>query len=303
MRTRFIKFLCLGVSTIFLSGCSLNIFGQKSGLQITANPQVEVSLDGQSLGKTPIYQDSNKPGTYTLRMSPVDSSLGTWESKINLTSGAYTVVDRQYGKTPDQSSSYILSFEKLSDSTRTEVVVVSTPSNVSVSVDGSPTGFSTDSMKSTPAGDHTFTFSTPGYEEKVVRAKVQAGFRLVINVQMATQVIIPTPTPTPLATPSASVITPTPTVTKTTAPKTITPQPKQASSSATMAKPYVEILSTPTGFLRVRATASSAGAELAQVNPGDKFPYRENTTAGWLEIQYVTGKWGFVSSQYAKLVK
>lgn len=296
MRTRFTKLLCLLSSAVLLSGCSLNIFGQKSGIQITANPQVDVTLNGQSFGKTPIFQDNSKPGTYTIRMTPLDTSLDPWESKISLTSGAYTVIDRQFGKTPDQSSSYILSFEKLSDKNNTEVTVVSNPGNVSVTVDGNPSGFSDHPLDSVPAGDHTFTFSTPGYQEKVVRAKVQAGFRLVINLQMATQIIIPTPTPTPLATPSA---TPTPT------PKvgTITPLPKQSTTSATLAKPYVEILTTPTGFLRVRAQASTSGAELAQVNPGDKFNYRDSGVSGWYQIEYVTGKWGFISSQYAKLVK
>jgi uncharacterized protein YgiM (DUF1202 family) len=71
-----------------------------------------------------------------------------------------------------------------------------------------------------------------------------------------------------------------------------------------MAKPYVEILSTPTGFLRVRESASTGATELAQVNPGDKFPYKEeDSTASWYQIEYLTGKWGFVSSTYAKLVK
>ena len=295
MRTRFNQLLCLLSSAIFLSGCSLNIFGQKSGIQITANPQVDVTLDGQNFGKTPIFQDNTKPGLYTIRMTPLDTSLDPWESKINLTSGAYTVVDRQFGKSPDQSSSYILSFEKLSDKNRTEVVFVSNPGNVTISADGSPAGFSSNPLTNLPAGDHTFTFSTPGYQEKVIRAKVQEGFRLIINIQMATQIIIPTPTPTPLATPSA---TPTPTIAG-----TITPLPKQSTSSASLKVPYVEILTTPTGFLRVRAAAAVSSAELAQVNPGDKFAYRDSDVTGWYQIEYLAGKWGFVSSQYAKLVK
>jgi uncharacterized protein YgiM (DUF1202 family) len=93
-------------------------------------------------------------------------------------------------------------------------------------------------------------------------------------------------------------VTPTPTKT------TITPLPKQATSSAALAKPYVEILTTPTGFLRVRETASTTGTELAQVNPGDKFAYNaDESTASWYQIEYTKGKWGFVSSTYAKLVK
>ena len=112
---------------------------------------------------------------------------------------------------------------------------------------------------------------------------------------MAAIDITPTPTPT-IATPSATIAPE-----KTTS---VTPLPKQATSSATIAKPYVEILTTPTGWLKVRETASTTGTELAKVNPGDKFPYKEeNSTGSWYQIEYATGQWGFVSSSYAKLVK
>lgn len=299
MGTRLLKLTCLIFFSTLLSGCSLNFFGQKSGLDIVSHPQAEVLLDGQSLGKTPIIQSVGKTGTFTLRLNPTDSGLNPWETKITLTKGYYTAVNYQFGKTPDQSSSHILTYEKLSDKNKNEIAIVSNPSNVSVSVDDNPVGFSSQPLTSITAGSHKFTFSTPGFQDKTFNAKVIDGQRLVINLQMATQTIIPTPTPTPLATPSA---TPTPTPTPSTT-KAVTPLPKQATTSSTLAKPYVEILTTPTGWLKVRADASVSSEELAKVNPGDSFPYRESTVTGWYEIQYVTGKWGFVSSQYAKLVK
>lgn len=302
MRNRLLKLTCLLFFSAFLSGCSLNLFGQKSGLDIVSHPQAEVLLDGQSLGKTPIIQSINKTGTYTLRMNPTDSSLGSWETKVTLSKGYYTAVNYQFGKTPDQSSSHVLTYEKLADKSKNEITIVSNPSNVSVAIDDNPSGFSSQPLTSVTAGSHKFTFSTPGYQDKTFNAKVIDGQRLVINLQMATQAIIPTPTPTPLATPSAT-LTPSLTPTPSTTAKTVTPLPKQASASATLAKPYVEILSTPTGWLKVRADASVSAEELAKVNPGDRFPYRESTVTGWYEIQYVTGKWGFVSSQYAKLVQ
>ena len=298
MKANIFKIGSLIILTILLSGCSINIFGQKSGIQITSNPQANVTLNGQAMGNTPVYQENNKPGTYVVRLSSTDMTLQPWEGKVNLVAGTITIVDRQLGATTDQSHGYTLSFEKLSNKTSTEVNVISLPNTSSVLIDGSPSGFTPLTSNAVIPGPHTFTLTAPGYQDKVIKASVQAGYRLVINAQMAVQVIAPNPTPT--ATPSAS---PTPTKSPVKTP-TVTTLPKQASSSATvMSKPYVEILTTPTGWLKVREQASISSAELAKVNPGDKFHYQEASAAGWLKIEYTAGEYGFVSTQYSKLVK
>ncbi|KKT46538.1 MAG: Family 10 xylanase [Candidatus Collierbacteria bacterium GW2011_GWF2_44_15] len=300
MRTRLIGIICLLIFSAFLSGCSLNIFGKKSGVQITSNPQAEVTVNGQSNGKTPYYTESLKSGEYTIRLTPIDPELQPWETKTTLSAGHLTIVDRQFGKTQDQSSSFTLSFEKLSNKNSTEVSIISNPSNVSVAVDKAPIGFSNRPIENISAGDHSFDFVAPGYQDKRIQARVYAGMRLVINITMAAAPIVPTPTPTPLATPSGTLTaTPTPTI------KTvITPLPKQSTSSALLVKPYVEILPTPlNNTLRVRAEASVGADEVAKVNTGDKFPYKDMETAGWYYIEYLKDQWGYVSSQYAKLVK
>jgi len=296
MRTKITSFLCLLAVSVFLSGCNLNIFGKRSGVQITSNPQAEVTVNGQSYGKTPYYTESLKSGEYTIRLTPIDTQLQPWETKTILSSGYITIVDRQFGKTQDQSSSYSLSFEKLSNKNSTEVNIISNPSNISVAVDKAPSGFSNRPLENIEEGDHAFDFSAPGYQDKRVQARVFPGQRLVINVTLASSPIVPTPTPTPLATPSAS-LTP-----KATTP--VTPLPKQATSSALLlTKPYVEILKTPTGWLRVRAEADSDADEVAKVNPGDTFAFKDMETTGWYYIEYLKDQWGYVSSQYAKLVK
>jgi uncharacterized protein YgiM (DUF1202 family) len=228
-------------------------------------------------------------------MTAVDSGQA-WEGKVNLVSGTLTTIHREFGTTPDKSHSYSLSFEKLANSKDSSVSIVSLPPNATVSIDGKPQGFTPSNVDVAP-GPHVFSFTAPGYQDKIVNAAVQQGYRLNLNLTMATMEIVPTPTPTPIATPSAS-LSPTPTKAV-----SITPLPKQASSSAAMATPYVEILNTPTGFLRVRETPASNGTEIAQVNPGDKFAYKDSETTGWYGIEYLKGKWGYVSSQYAKLVK
>ncbi len=295
MKTNYFKLIAVFTLSIFLAGCNLNPFAKKAGLQVTASSESNVIVNGQSVGKTPYYINNEKAGSYTIQMTAVDSGQ-TWETKVELLGGTLTTVHRVFGETPDKSHSFSLSFEKLSNKKVAAVNIVSIPTSATISIDGKPNDFTPRSLDIEP-GAHVFTFTAPGYQDKIVNASVPTGYRLVLNFTMAAMDITPTPTPT-IATPSAALVTPTTTKTA------ITPLPKQATSSAAIAKPYVEILSTPTGFLRVRESALAGSTELAQVNPGDRFPYKlESSTASWYQIEYSTGKWGFVSSTYAKLVQ
>jgi len=294
MKTNYIRLISVIIFSVFLAGCNLNPFAKKAGIQVTAHPDANILINGESVGKTPVYIDNEKAGTYTIQMTAVDSGQ-TWEGKVSLLGGTLTTVHREFGETQDKSHSYTLSFEKLSNSKSAAISIVSLPASATTSIDGKPQGFTPLSID-IEAGPHVFTFTAPGFQDKIVNASVQAGYRLMLNFTMAALDITPTPTPT-IATPSAGLVTPT-------LSKEVTPLPKQATSSAAIAKPYVEILSTPTGWLKVRETASTTATELAKVNPGDKFPYKEDESTGsWYQIEYVTGKWGFVSSSYAKLVK
>ncbi len=287
------RLILLAVSSLLLSACSVPFLGKKAGLQVTANPQATVFLDNKSLGQTPVYQEGLKPGTYEIKVTPSEPGLVAWEGRVTLNPGAITVVDRNLAADASKSRGYSLSFEPISDKNGAEVNLVSFPDTVSVMVDGAPAGFTPLKSDSVSAGPHTFTLTSPGYQDMVIKASVTLGHRLVINAQLGLQAVVPTPTPE--ATPSASV-TPTPT-----SAVDITPLPKQATDAA-VAKPYVEINSPVQKWARVRAEASTSSQELAKVNHGDKFPYL-STSGSWYEIEYQKGKKGFVSAQYAKLVQ
>lgn len=297
MKTNLSRLFAVLSLSIVLAGCNLNPFAKKAGIQVTAHPDANVVINGESVGKTPYYAENKNPGEYTIQMTAADSGQ-TWEGKVKLLGGTLTTVHREFGDTSEKSHSYTLSFEKLSDSKAAAVSVISLPANATTSIDGKPQGFTPLNLD-IESGPHVFTFTAPGYQDKIVNATVQPGYRLLLNFTMAALDITPTPTPS-LATPSAS-----PSVSVTPTPKTtsVTPLPKQATSSAALTKPYVEILSTPTGWLKVRESASTTATELAKVNPGDKFPYKESETAGWYQIEYTAGEWGYVSATYAKLVK
>ena len=297
MRPKLLRTLPILLFSIFLAGCQLNPFAKKAGIQITSQPDANVVINGKSVGKTPYYVENADAGSASIQMTAIGSGQ-SWEGKVNLVSGTLTTVHRDFGVTPDKSHSYTLSFEKLANNKDSSISIISLPANATVSIDGKPAGF-TPITNDVTAGPHVFSFTAPGYQDKIVNAAVQEGYRLVINLTMATMAIVPSPTPSPVATASA-VPPPKPTA------AVITPLPKQASPSAVMAKPYVEILNTPTGWLKVRSTSSVASEDnvVAKVNPGDKFVYKElESTTTWYSIEYIKGSWGFVSSQYAKLVK
>lgn len=285
-------------SSILLSACTVPFIGKKAGIQITSNPQGMVTINSESSGQTPVYQENLKAGSYSVQISPLDTTLQPWEGKITLTSGTLTVVDRQLAVTPDQAHGHTLYFEKIDPKDSLEVNITSLPNTVSVLIDGNPAGFTPFSSKSIASGAHTFTFTAPGFQDKVVKAAMEPGFRLNINVQLATQKIsdLPPATPTPEATPSA-----TPTPTKAVSETDITPLPKQSTSFA-VPKPYVEINSASLGWLRVRQEPSPSAAEVTKVNHGDKFPYLK-TQAGWYQIEYQTNKKGWISASYATLVE
>jgi len=293
------KFVVLIISSVALSACTIPFIGKKAGIQITSNPQGMVTINSESHGQTPVYQENLKAGSYAVKISPLDTTLQPWEGKVTLTAGTITAVDRQLAVSPDQAHGHTLYFEKIDSKDTQEVNITSLPNTVSVLIDGNPAGFTPFSNNSISAGGHTFTFTAPGFQDKVIKAAVESGFRLNINIQLATQKIESLPTPTPEeATPSA---TPTQALTPIT---DITPLPKQSTSSA-IPTPYVEIIDTPTNFLRVRSgpvVQNSPSNEIAQVNPGDRFPYLKTQT-GWYQIEYQKGKNGWISASYATLVE
>ena len=64
----------------------------------------------------------------------------------------------------------------------------------------------------------------------------------------------------------------------------------------------LEILSTPTGWLRVRFEPSLEASEAAKVDTGKTFAYFEEQS-GWYQIEYEKGKKGWISAQYANPVE
>lgn len=306
------KLFILITSAFVLSGCSsLPFIGNKqAALQVNSTPTASVYLNGNHVGQSPYFDDKIKPGEYTVRISVEDDPTKDWQTKVTLSPQIVTVVSRDFGNTPDQSSNYLLQLEPLASKSATELSIITIPDNVIVKVDGQPEGFSPVSIKDIAEGDHTVALSAPGYKEQTIQAQTKAGFKLIVSAQLARSAeSLSDPSE---ATDSADLdeseldeetdeekedeaADPTPT-------KKPTPT-KSAGGSQDLEPPYVIITETGTGWLRVRAEPSIGSEELTKVDVGDQFPYLDSNETGWYQIEYESGEEGWISGQYADIIE
>jgi hypothetical protein len=269
-KVRILLIVILGLG--ILIGLTLFLIGylkpKSAGIFIETTPASVVFVNGSEIGKTP-YDGTFPPGEVTLKLVPeaTSSLLSSFETKVALTSGIKTVVRRTFGETDDTSEGEIVSFEKVQGG-ESSLVVVSFPDAAKVIVDGATRGFTPVKVSSLTPGEHQIVVSAPGFSERTLNVKTLLGYKLTAIVKLA--VLATTP---------------------------VEPAPEEKQT-------LIEILTTPTGFLRVRSEANTSSSEVAQVKPGEKYLFmEENDDASWIKIEYEKGKYGWISGQYGKKVE
>lgn len=158
-----------------------------------------------------------------------------------------------------------------------EVVLSSRPESAQIYIDGTNRGFIPNKFTTLAKGNHDLRVFAGGYKEKTVTTRALEGWKLIAFFKLAPSGETPTEEPQK------------------------TPEP-------VIKKEEIEILSTPTGFLRVRSEPSTQAAEVGRVKPGEKYTLLEEDSGGWYKIEYLPAKGdekakeGWISKQYAKKV-
>lgn len=269
--------LVLGLVLIASGGISFlfrdKFIGGKAGLLIESRPSATVYVDGEQVGTTP-YEVERASGEISLRLVPVatDGPLAPWNAKVVLTEGITTVVRRDFGTIDEESSGEIMSFEKILPSAA-ELVAVSTPDAAALFIDGVNKGFTPKKVESVGVGEHRLTFSHPAFLDREIVVKTETGYKLVVTSFLAKD-------------------------------KNFVDEEKDQGVLSEEKKTMVEILDTPTGFLRVRKEATTGSVEVGQVKPGESFEFiEESGDGGWFKIKYEKEKEGWVSSTYSKKIE
>lgn len=266
-------FLTALFSVFVLSACSLS--PQKAALDISSSPTATIFLNDEELGTTPYKNVSLKPGNYKLRLVPSDPSISPWEKNIPLNNKITTIIDYQFNQDKDKTDGYVLYFEKAGAKDQSGLVVTTNPDAGTVTVDGQMQGFAPLNIPNISEGDHRILVTFPGYQSKEIYARGINGYRLVAEIQLKKDELPPEPEPEEEE------------------------EKEEETTEEGLNKPYVTILDTPTGWLRVRLEPSTAASEAAKVDPGKNFSFL-GEEAGWYQIEYEEGKKGWISGKYAE---
>ena len=229
----------------------------------------------EEVGRTP-FSTVRKPGEVVIKIIP--DSFGTplppYETKTTLVSGVQTVLRRKIAESEDISEGELISFERI-DKGQLGMAIVSDPESAQISIDGQVRGFSPYNSSNISEGEHSLSVSANGYVTRSIQVKAVSGYKLIALVKLARS-------SEPINTDENS--------------------PGQQQEEAK--KQLVEILSTPTGFLRVRSEPSTLANEVGQVKPGETYELvEEDTDTGWFKILIAEGKEGWVTNQYAKIIE
>lgn len=254
----------------------------KGALQVTSIPKSKVYLNGKEVGTTPLCKcelpDILPIGDYQIKLVPDDKNYSSFDQKITIKKSVLTVVDRTFGSAAASDGS-IITLTALPDKKAKEMLVLSFPDKADVFVDGISSGTTPFLQKTITASDHEVTLKKGGYKDKTVRVRAVLGYKLeIVSFLGVSDHIASTSAALDITQPESS---------------------KSATLSAQQSAAKVVILTTPTGFLRVRESASTSSLEIAKVNPGETYELVEEKPQ-WFSIRLTDGKVGWVSAQFAK---
>jgi hypothetical protein len=253
-----------------------------AGIYIESYPSATVYIDGMEVGRTP-YEKTQKPGEVVIRLIPdsFEFPLAPYETRVNLTAGVKTVINRYFGGTDEASSGEIISFEKI-DKRQVSLAVVSIPDSAELLIDGSERAFTPHRTTSISPGTHTIFLKAEGYQERQIDVMTHEGYKLTAVVKLA---------------------------------RVEREDGAEAESENAVGGGVeeegvekVRILSTPTNFLRVRSEPSTLGQEVGTVDPGEIYELLEtDEKTGWFKIKFIhqdsgEEKEGWITNQYAQVL-
>ena len=266
------------IAVVLVIGLALFFIGffrpKAAGILVETIPEALVFIDGVQVGRTP-HTETREPGEVVIKLVPesFDKPLVPYETKVNLVSGVETVISWEFGESDEEAAGEIASFERVGRD-ETSLSIVSIPDSAQVEIDSAIKVFAPYKTSTFTPGEHEVVASAEGYLQRSIKVRTEKGYKLTVVVKLA---------------PSQEM------------PEEEIVEEKQVEKEEERVE--VEILSTPTGFLRVRKEPSTLSEEIERVKPGERYLFLgEDEKTGWFKIEYEEGKEGWVSNTYSEKI-
>lgn len=265
----------LALLTVFLIGYFFRqpLFSSAGVLEINTAPEVTVFINGQNLGATP-FKKEFKPQKLEVKLAEKnDPEKVLWQARVPITSSAITLIKYQFNQNDQQAYSELLTLTKIPDKKNGALLISSLPDQAIINLDGETKGYTPLLLEEISPGHHSLEINLDGYQNTIIGLNVAAGFQLNAEIKLAK----------------------------------IDDEKNQevASEKQNLTQETVTILSTPTGWLRVRGGPGTGFAEVARVNPGEEYSLLEKD-GDWLKIALESEleeekTEGWILGQYAKI--
>ncbi len=185
--------------TLILTGCTVPFtFGQSNtpaAITALSQPQAEVYLDSQDIGKTPITKKSVKPGTYQVTFR---TSQASWAKFVTFSGGTDSYINRQFINGENNSIGSVIVFEKGNG-----LAILGSPENAQITVDNNIAGNLPLYLPNIAAGYHTVMVSAQNFTNTSQQINVNANLKTVAYIDLGKgtgQAATPVPVATTLPT-------------------------------------------------------------------------------------------------------
>jgi len=247
------------------------LFNKTGTLRVESVPKTNVFLNNSLIGQTP-FETSVKTGVYTIKLVPESSeaSLIPFSSTVRVFENTATYINHELAAKDVLSAGEILALEETKGQ-KAQIWVNTDPLGVIVSLDGQDRGVSPVFMENISAGTHELSVKGEGFLPRSLKINTVEGYKLTADFKLMIDQNYEKPKE----------------------------DKKNKKTKSTAQK--IQILDTPTGWLRVRESPNLSASESAQVKPGEEFIYQQEEN-NWYQIEYEKDKLGWVFGDYVKVV-
>ncbi len=262
-------------------------------IKVLSSPSAGVFIDNVAVGKTP-FEQKIEAGEYVIKLIPegVAGDTVSWQGTIRVAPDSLTYINRELGESEVLSAGEIFLVEEMEErpeeSGTGEVFVETEPSGAIVYLDNDEKGVSPILLQGVTQGDHEISVYMPGFFRRTHKINVDANRRTTTQFQLA------------LDESQQSIDEVTEDAEEAAASEEAALAEEAGDDGLDPSVNQVEILQTPTGWLRVRAEPTTNSAEVAKADPGTRYELLDQSN-GWYQIALGGDETGWVSNQYAEI--
>jgi hypothetical protein len=245
------------------------LFANRGVLEITTTPSTIVIINEKEMGPTP-FKGEFAPQKLEVKLLADDSDKITlWQGAVPISSSTLTIVKYTFEENELANYGEILFFNKIPDKKTGALLISSYPDKAVINLDGEIKGYAPILLEKISPGPHTLELNLSGYNNTILGINIAAGFQLNVEVKLPQE-------------------------------EKSEDENENLATANSNQENMVTILSTPTGWLRVRNGPGTGFEEIAKVAPGEQYLLLEEN-GSWLKIKIDEETQGWISASYSQI--